>query len=194
MEIFEETQMLKSYTTNIPEISPSIKWVQNDQTVQLEVKFATRIDSPACMDLYDKEIKLENSNTLIIHALCRNDKKILKYWVKAQLYGDAEAFATSEQDASSENSGDPDSDDIFDNVPTHSKVKDWSAGRVQIDLVKTDASRWKSLFASPDNQKYQRNVAKWWERMDKGDDEEADQFDDSINDFDSDDEPVKEKP
>jgi hypothetical protein len=38
----------------------------------------------------------------------------------------------------------------FDQQPTASKVKDYSAGRVQVDLVKADGQRWKSLFAAKD--------------------------------------------
>ena len=87
------------------------------------------------MDLYEKEIKLIDDKTLVIHALCRNDKKILKYSLTAQLYGDVQQFGEADPVTASP---DTSSDDIFDQPPTASKVKDYSAGRVQVDLVKAD--------------------------------------------------------
>ena len=134
------------------------------------------------MDLYEKEIKLIDDKTLVIHALCRNDKKILKYSLTAQLYGDVQQFgeadpATTSSDTSSS------SDDIFDQQPTASKVKDYSAGRVQVDLVKADGQRWKSLFAAKDQQKYQRQLNKWWDKIESKSSSKDD--DDDFSDFDT---------
>ena len=186
LEVFEKTQMLTSYTQNIPEISPSVKWHQSENNVNLEVKFATRIDSPACMDLYDQKIELialETKTNLLIQAFCRNDKRILKYFLNATLFGEVEPFSSGDQstttDKNSETPSDP--DDIFDQLPQASKVGGWSAGRVQIELAKTDgaSTKWKTLFASPDSLKYQKNVGKWWDRIEKasGDDNSDDSFD-----------------
>ena len=69
-------------TPAIPEIQPSIRWAQSVNNTMLEVKFATRFDSPACLDIFDQVVNLkieDNSSILHISAMCGNDKKILKY-------------------------------------------------------------------------------------------------------------------
>jgi len=57
----------------------------------MEVKFSTRFDSPACLDIYDDVVTL-NNRTLTINAMCRNDKKLLKYQLSIELWGDVRPF------------------------------------------------------------------------------------------------------
>ena len=38
---------------NIPIISPAFRWAQSATHIFLNVKFATRFDSPACLDIFD---------------------------------------------------------------------------------------------------------------------------------------------
>jgi hypothetical protein len=51
----------------------------------LEVKFATRLDSPACIDLFNKSIEIKG-DYLKVEAMCRNDKKLLHYILEINLY------------------------------------------------------------------------------------------------------------
>jgi len=52
----------------------------------LEVKYSTRFDSPACLDIFDQEFRIENEGTRLYHsAMCRNDKKLLRYELKLDL-------------------------------------------------------------------------------------------------------------
>lgn len=66
-------------------------------TTYIEVKFATRFDSPACLDIFDHLTTLEN-RTLSITAMCRNDKKLLKYQTSVELSGDIAPFELSQED------------------------------------------------------------------------------------------------
>jgi hypothetical protein len=53
------------------------------------VKFATRLDSPACIDLFDKEIELRekgNSQSLYLEVMCRTDKRLLRYKLEIKLF------------------------------------------------------------------------------------------------------------
>lgn len=46
----------------------------------LEVKYSTRFDSPACLDIFDQEFRIDNEGkSIYLKAMCRNDKKLLKY-------------------------------------------------------------------------------------------------------------------
>ena len=95
LEVFENTQQMSSFTPAIPEISPSIRWAQSVNNTFMEVKFSTRFDSPACLDLFDQDISLsevDNQTVLHIEAMCRNDKKLLKYQVDLDLYDGVEDF------------------------------------------------------------------------------------------------------
>jgi len=64
----------------------------------MEVKFATRFDSPACLDLFDRSITLspskdKSSSTLHVQVMCRNDNKLLKYHLDLDLFDEVEDFA-----------------------------------------------------------------------------------------------------
>lgn len=70
----------------IPVISPAFRWAQSLTTVYLEVKFATRFDSPACLDLSEHEYKIsEDGQWVNISAMCTNDKKLLHYKLSLKL-------------------------------------------------------------------------------------------------------------
>jgi len=86
---------MSSFSDNIPIVTPSIRWAQSPNTTYLEVKFSTRFDSPACLDVFDQEITLVN-RSLSISAMCRNDKKLLKYNLVMELYGNVGPFELSE--------------------------------------------------------------------------------------------------
>jgi len=52
----------------------------------LEIKFATRLDSPSCLDLLEKHLSI-TENTVSLEAVCRNDKTLLRYVLVINLYG-----------------------------------------------------------------------------------------------------------
>ena len=73
-------------------LPPAFRWAQSLDTVFLEVKFATRLDSPACIDLFDKKIELKNQ-TLLVEAMCRNDRRLLKYVEEINLFSKVAPFS-----------------------------------------------------------------------------------------------------
>jgi hypothetical protein len=67
-------------------ISPAFRWAQSLNAVYLEVKFATRFDSPACLDLSEHEYSIaEDGRYVNISAMCTNDKKLLHYKLNLKL-------------------------------------------------------------------------------------------------------------
>lgn len=93
---------MSSFTPAIPEISPSVRWAQSANNTFLEVKFATRFDSPACLDIFDQEVSLQhpeggNSSILHVSAMCRNDKKLLKYFMDLELSSLVQPFTIDPQ-------------------------------------------------------------------------------------------------
>lgn len=93
---------MSAFTPAIPEITPSIRWAQSANNTFLEVKFATRFDSPACLDIFDQEVSLQhrqdtNSSTLHVSAMCRNDKKLLKYNMDLDLFDQVHDFTIDPQ-------------------------------------------------------------------------------------------------
>ena len=60
-------------------------------SLYLEVKFATRFDSPACLDIFDLDVKLIEKD-FTVEAMCRNDKKLLKYQLNMDLFDTVYAF------------------------------------------------------------------------------------------------------
>lgn len=52
--------------------------------VYLRVKFATRTDSPACLEISELEHSIEEKR-VTVSALCRTDKKFLRYKLELPL-------------------------------------------------------------------------------------------------------------
>ena len=89
----------------------------------LEVKYSTRFDSPACLDIFDSEFAIENEGKhLYLKAMCRNDKKLLKYELRLDLLEPVS---------------------VEDSI-----VEESSVGRVFVTLAKVqEPARWKRLLA-----------------------------------------------
>ena len=126
---------------SIPTISPAFNWAQSLDHAYLEVKYSTRFDSPACLDIFDTEFSIENEGKQVnLSAMCRNDKKLLKYELKLDLY---ESVSVEK-----------------------STLEDSSVGRVFVNLVKEqEPARWKRLLA--DNSQKPQNMGVWWELWEK---------------------------
>ena len=91
MAIFETKQQMSSFSEMIPVVTPSVMWAQSPNTTYMLVKFSTRFDSPACVDIFDEEFVIKN-RTMSITAMCRNEKKLLKYRLEMELWGDVGEF------------------------------------------------------------------------------------------------------
>lgn len=86
----------------IPVIEPAFQWAQSLNQTFIEVKFSTRFDSPACLDLFDKKYEIDQDGKAIsVQAMCRNDKKLLQYSLKLTLFG--EVAGLDQKDANSDN-------------------------------------------------------------------------------------------
>jgi hypothetical protein len=78
---------MKKPLEEIPVLRPAFRWAQSLKAVMLEVKFSTRFDSPACLDLSNERFEVsEDMKQLHIEALCKNDKKLLIYRLIIDLY------------------------------------------------------------------------------------------------------------
>ena len=78
---------MKKPLEEIPVLRPAFRWAQSLKSVMIEVKFSTRFDSPACLDLSNERFEVsEDMKQLHIEALCKNDKKLLIYRLIIDLY------------------------------------------------------------------------------------------------------------
>ena len=126
----------------IPVISPAFRWAQDLNYIYLETKYSTRFDSPACLDISEQVLKIQNEGTRLYHsAMCRNDKKMLKYELKLDLFN------------------------MVLDLPD-SYFEDQSVGRILISLAKFEQpSRWRRLLA--DDSTKPVNMGVQWELWDK---------------------------
>jgi hypothetical protein len=46
---------------HVPVLMPATRWAQSKSHIFMEVKFATRFDSPACLDVYDISHQIVNT-------------------------------------------------------------------------------------------------------------------------------------
>lgn len=51
-------------------ISPAFKWAQSLDNVYLSIKFATRYDSPGCIDIFEKDVNI-TANRVDMITFCR---------------------------------------------------------------------------------------------------------------------------
>ena len=147
----------------IPVLSPAFRWAQSLTHVYLEVKFSTRFDSPACLDLFDQHYEIVNVTTinsdegseplylvqkvtsqkLLMTAMCRNDKTLLKYMLSLDLNGKVEA-------------------------EPESYFETQSVGRIYVSLSKTQGDsnkKWSGLLSIGSVKPNNMNV--WWEMLEK---------------------------
>ena len=145
-----QTQLIEKFEAvpkEIPVISPATQWAQSVKEVYLRVKFATRFDSPACLDISELEHELTEKQVRV-SALCRNDKKLLRYRLELPL----------------ENAINVD----------HSTVEVESVGRLLIKLEKASeaylAALWPADFQRP------KNLGVGWEMQGRYDEELKSRF------------------
>lgn len=66
-------------------IGPAFQWAQDMDSVALLIKFAHRLDSPACIDLYDQNVTITDTN-ITITCMCRKHDEIVKFTMNHELY------------------------------------------------------------------------------------------------------------
>lgn len=113
----------------------------------MRVKFATRFDSPACLDISELEHHFEEQRVKV-SALCRNDKKLLRYVFELHL------------------------DKKIDIEKSTVEVE--SVGRILLKLLKAEEEYWTKLtsadFLKP------KNLSVGWEMQAKFDKELKSKF------------------
>lgn len=124
----------------VTKISPAFQWAQSLDHVFLSVKFAKRMDSPGCLDTFDKNITLGN-NSFSMYISCRIDKQIFRYELDLEL---------------------------FENIDLNSSYFELgSVGRLYANLTKADRpSRWRRLLKQTEKMP---NMQIWWEMHERHD-------------------------
>jgi hypothetical protein len=106
----------------------------------LSVKFATRMDSPGCLDTFDPNITI-SSNAFDVSISCRIDKQIFRYELHIELFEDIDVNA--------------------------SYFEIGSVGRLYANLTKANKpSRWRRLTKAVEKIP---NMQIWWEIHEKWD-------------------------
>lgn len=87
------------YSDDIPELTPSLRWAQSINDTFVEVKFSTRWDSPACLELTDHNLTISGSGVegyggafLHISALCKNVSNQIIFIINHRFYGIFDTF------------------------------------------------------------------------------------------------------
>jgi len=125
---------MSTMTKGVIDINPAFQWAQSLDHVILSVKFATRMDSPGCLDTFDPNITLGN-NTFYMSINCRIDKQVFRYELDLELFGD------------------------IDLNSSHFELG--SVGRLYANLTKADKpSRWRRLLKQTEKLP---NMQIWWE-------------------------------
>ena len=137
--------------------SPAFEWAQNMDSIALSIKFAHRLDSPSCIDIYNQNVTITESNLTVSWMWKRYDG-IHKYILNHEL---------------------------FENINTTTSFHEFqSGGRLYVNLTKIDKpKRWRRLLKSEERP---QNMRIWWELQESfGDLEEHTVFetDDAFEDL-----------
>jgi hypothetical protein len=65
---------LEKTPKGIPVISPAFQWAQSLDHIYLSIKFATRFDTPGCLDTFDDNITM-GVNFFNMTIFCRHVRK-----------------------------------------------------------------------------------------------------------------------
>jgi hypothetical protein len=140
---------LANFKQKIVSVSPAFQWAQDLDSIALSIKFAHRLDSPSCIDIFDQNVTITDTN-LTISCMCKkynsrevsgsfkSDYSVFKYVMNHELYEAINA--------------------------TESYYEFQSAGRLYVNLTKSEKQkRWRRLLKSeerPDNMRI------WYELYD----------------------------
>ena len=122
-------------------VNPAFEWAQSATHVYLGVKFAHKLDAPACIDLVDQDVSI-TAATVRLHATCKGKNK--RFVLELALFEPIDAAASTWSMA--------------------------SVGRGTMTLVKVSPRvRWERLLQSATDKP--RNMGTWWELHEKYKDE-----------------------
>lgn len=114
--------------------SPAFQWGQNMEKVYIEVKFASRHDSPGCVEINNLDYSLQNDK-LILTGECSIDENIIKYNLDLHLFDEID-------------------DQYKDLSPS-------SAGKYQLVLKKKERKYWNRLLKDENDKR--ENMKIWFE-------------------------------
>ena len=136
---------------------PAFQWAQDMDSVALQIKFAHRMDSPACIDTYDENVTITETN-FTFSGMCKKHDGIIKFVLNHELY------------------------EVID--VDNSTYEFQSGGRLYMNLTKADKpKRWRRLLRTDDPPS---NMRVWYEQLERiGDLEENTVFetDDAFEDL-----------
>ena len=124
-------------------LAPAFQWAQDLNSVALSVKFAHRLDSPSCIDIYDQNVTIAETN-FTVQCMCRRYDGVHKYYMHHELFESINVTASS--------------------------YEFQSAGRLYMNLTKeAQPKRWRRLLKNEDDKP--SNMRIWWEVHEKFSDE-----------------------
>lgn len=141
-ELASKISQAKTAATTRPHIEPALQWAQSPDTIFINVKFAHKIDAPACIDLIDAKHEILD-NRIMVSAACSKTQAGKHYKLDLLLF--------SEVDVAQSN---------------------WtltSVGRGSFQLKKlVPQTKWDRLLSAREKPK---NVHLWWAMQEKYDDD-----------------------
>jgi hypothetical protein len=140
LNAIEGAQLQTMSQGKVTVINPAFQWAQSLDHVMLSVKFATRMDSPGCLDTFDPNITISDRR-FDLQISCRIDKQIFRYELNLGL---------------------------FDGIDVEtSRFEIGSVGRLYANLTKSNKpSRWRRLLEQTEKIP---NMQIWWEIHEKWD-------------------------
>jgi len=136
-EVTSILQQAKLQSASSTIVAPAFEWAQSRDQVFLGVKFAHKLDAPACIDLADEKITIEKQR-ISLHATCKGKHKTFELNL-----------------------------DLLDEIdPEKSSWSMASVGRGTFTLFKAETDvRWHRLLASATDKP--RNMHTWWQLTEK---------------------------
>eukprot|EP00347_Sterkiella_histriomuscorum_P021293 403334511 len=125
---------LEKTPKGISVIAPAFQWAQSLDYIYLSIKFATRFDTPGCLDTFDENITISPRN-FNLTIFCKHDKNTMKYELDL---------------------------DLFDDIDVEeSKYELGSVGRMSVTLAKKGRpNRWRRLLQQTEKMP---NMQIWWD-------------------------------
>lgn len=114
--------------------APAFEWAQSMDSLALSIKFAHRLDSPSCIDIYNQNVTITETN-LTVSCMCKRYDGIHKYILNHEL---------------------------FESINTTASFYEFqSGGRLYVNLTKLEKpKRWRRLLKSEERP---QNMRIWWE-------------------------------
>lgn len=119
-------------------LAPAFQWAQDLNSVAISIKFAHRLDSPSCLDIYNQNVTILEDR-IMVSCMCKRNDGIHKYTLDHEL---------------------------FDKINTTASLHEFqSAGRLYLNLTKQEQpKRWRRLLKTEEKI---GNMRIWWELHEK---------------------------